>query len=842
MSSAPFQTQRKQVGFRQQLTRFAVGMAMLSQLMSASARPEPGTPAELQQELRSLHELGSVLYVAAHPDDENNQLIGYLARGRGYRTAYLSATRGDGGQNVIGSEFGQTLGLIRTYELLAARREDGGRQYFTRAIDFGFSKDAAETLRIWDREQVLSDMVRVIRTFRPDVMVTRFSPIPGGTHGHHTSSAILALEAFKLAGDPKAFPEQLGELKPWQPKRIFQNGGGFGPRGGGGDNNALRMEIDDKEAPEGLTFGGISGKARSMHKSQGMGGAGGGGGRGTRAESFTLMAGDPATKDIMDGIDTTWARVPNGAEIGKLLEEVLAKFDVKDPWASAPALLKIRSRLATLAPDTVVDEKRQQLDQVLMGCLGLSFESVVANAEIVPGEQFKLEHHVTVRSGLPIRWLGVRQAKSKMFLGKPVDLGPTQAEARTSEMVLLPESTRMSQPYWLRSEHPTGIFQVDDPNLIGTPENQPILPLEQVFEVSGQTLVFPDQPVQLITSKKGTIRRRLEAIPPVSLKFEAEVQLFSPGKTRQITVHATAARAATKGSIHLKAPEGWLVSPTTDASPAAEFSFKQAGDQAQCTFNVTPPKTPSIGELKASITVGGKTYDTQRTEVHYDHIPPLLLQPAARLKGVCLDLIVHGRKVGYLPGAGDSVADCLQQMGYEVTQLKAEDLTPEKLNGLDAVVVGIRLFDVHRDLNLDGLFKFAEQGGNVVMQYNRADGLLETPLTLKISQARVTDETAPVTFLAPEHPVLNTPNKINNEDFNLWIQERGVYFPSQWDAKFTPILASHDPGEQPLKSGLLVADYGKGHFIYTGLAFFRQLPEGVPGAYRLFANLVSLGK
>ena len=370
---------------------------MLAGFLSSSRAAEPRPPTAILQELRSFRELGSVLYIAAHPDDENTQLIAYLARGRNYRTAYLSVTRGDGGQNVLGPEFDEELGVIRTQELLAARRLDGGRQFFTRAIDFGFSKDYRETLRIWDRQQVLADVVRVIRTFRPDVVITRFSPEPGNTHGHHTASAVLALEAFKLAGDPKAFPEQLGELTPWQPKRILLNGGGGGRGGGGTNADLLRIEVGGNDPVSGESFGAIAGRSRAMHKTQGFGNFGGGGG-GARQESFTLLDGEPATNDILDGVDTTWGRVSGGAEIGKLTDEAIAKFNPQDPATSVPALLAIRSRLAALPADRVVDEKRQQLDRILQACLGLSVETVVPQAEVVPGETLELHCTATVRS------------------------------------------------------------------------------------------------------------------------------------------------------------------------------------------------------------------------------------------------------------------------------------------------------------------------------------------------------------------------------------------------------------------------------------------------------------
>lgn len=805
---------------------------------AAEAPPPPaGQPgAAILQDLRRFRELGSVLYVAAHPDDENTQLLTYLARGRGCRTAYLSLTRGDGGQNVLGGEFGSELGLIRTQELLAARRLDGGRQFFTRAMDFGFSKDYRETLNIWDHQQVLADIVRVIRTFRPDVMITRFSTQPGGTHGHHTASAVLALEAYKLAGDPQAFQDQLADLQPWQPKRILQNGGG-----------GLQLDISGVDPVLGESFAAIAGRSRSMHKSQGFGNFGGGRGGGARPESFTLLAGDPATKDILDGVDTTWNRVPGGADVGTLADAVIAKFDPNDAAASVPALLNVRARLAPLPADIVVNEKRRDLDRIIQECTGLSVETAVPQAEVVPGEALKLRHTATVRSAVPVRWVAVRYPVTGAQVAVGAALQPGQAATRDAVQTL-PANTPLSQPYWLRQEPTAGMFRVEDSKLIGRPENPPAFPVQEVFEIGGQTLTVPDEPVQIAADAAkpdagdALPGRRLEVIPPVSLHQATDVRLFAPGAARPVTVEVHAARANTAGSLALDAPAGWKVTPA-----AQPFRLAAVGDRATLTFTVTAPAAATKAAITARAVVNGARFDSDRVEIRYPHIPPLLLQPKAQVKAVALDLAIRGSQVGYLPGAGDSVAEALEQMGYTVTRLTGADLTAEKLRRFDAVVIGVRAFNVRTDLadGLPALFAYVEGGGNVVVQYNRPEGLKTNklaPFDLTLSGQRVTDEHAPVTFLAPDHPALNTPNKITAADFDGWVQERGIYYPTQWDEHFTALLASGDPGEEPLKGGLLVAHSGRGYYVYTGLVFFRQLPAGVPGAYRLFANLVSLGK
>lgn len=816
-------------------------------------KPELTPGAAILQDLRSFNTVGTVLHIAAHPDDENTALITYLARGRGYRMGYLSLTRGDGGQNEIGPEFDEKLGVARTQELLAARKLDGGRQFFTRAIDFGFSKSPEETLRFWDRNQVLSDVVRVIRTFRPDVIVTRFSTTGGGTHGHHTASGILGVEAFKLAGDPKAFPEQLTQgLTVWQPKRVLLNGGGGGPGRGGGraatpGAGTVRMDIGGEDPVTGESFAAIAGRSRGQHITQGFGNFGGrGGGGGPNEQSFTLQGGEPAKDDIMDGVDTTWARFPGGAEIGRLAVDAINQFKGDDPAASVPALLVLRQKLATLSADPVIDDKRAQLDRILQASLGLTVETRAAQPEVVPGEKLSFRSSVGLRSNVPVKWVETRLVYPPTTSRSGQDL--QSGSPRTAEIsATIPADAPLTQPYWLRQEGSSGIARVDDSKLIGTPENAATFPVDYVFEVGGQVLVVRDEPIHVTAGAKGERRRRVDVIPPVSLRFGSEVSLFTPGATRPVPVDIVAARSGTTGTVKLELPAGWKVTPA-----AQPFRLGNVGEKSRVTFNVTSPAEAAVGRVTASAEVGGKRYANDRVEINYAHFPLQLLQPPARARLASFDYAIRGKNIGYLPGAGDDVARCIEQMGYAVTMLKGADLTAEKLRAFDAVVIGVRAFNERDDLatNVPGLFAYVENGGTVIAQYNRPNGLKAQtlgpfPLSIQGSapDLRVTDEKAPVALLQTEHPVVNRPNKISDADFSGWVQERGAYFPSTWDkASYVSIFAMSDPGEAPLNSSVLVGRHGKGYYVYTGLAFFRQLPAGVPGAYRLFANLVSLGK
>ena len=812
-------------------------MSVSSGLLAA----EPPSASAILQELRTFRECGSVLYVAAHPDDENTQFIAYLSKGRGVRTAYLSLTRGEGGQDLIGPEIGDPLGVIRTQELLAARRVDGGQQFFTRAKDFGFSKDYEQTLAKWDRQEVLSDVVRVIREFQPDVLVTRFSPIGGGTHGHHTASTVLALEAFKLAGDPRSFPEQITRdgLTPWQPKRIFWNS-----FRGGGDAKPLRLDIGGYLPLLGQSLGEISALSRSSHRSQGYGSVGT---RGARPDEFLPLDGQPEGKDLFDGINTTWSRYTDGAAVIPLVDEVIAKFNPQEPAASLPALLALHKKVTGLSDNPQLTGKTRQLDRIIQDCLGLHVETTISQFEGTPGETLHFRQTAIKRSVYPAEWLGTELEHAPFGDQQVVALPDDQPISRETTAEI-PADALLTQPYWLREEGTRGTYRVDDPKLIGQPESPSIFTLTQSFRVGGETIYLSNSPIQISADpSKGEIHQQLDIVPPVVLQLERDVELFTPNSQHTVEAEIRAVRAEQNGALSLQAPPGWQIAPS-----AQDFHLAAVGDHQSFSFTITAPAQPATAAITAQATVDGKIYRNSRQEIRYEHIPLQLLQPVARFKAVCLDLAIRGKRVGYLPGAGDRTAESLTAMGYTVTPLTGPDLTPDRLHALDAVVIGVRAFNVRTDLvpGLPALFAYAEAGGTVVEQYNTPNDLKTTrlaPYELELSRDlphnRVTNEQAPVTFLVPQHPVFNTPNRITPADFDGWVQERGLNFPSQWDKQhFTTLLACSDPGEAPLESGLLVADYGKGHFVYTGLSFFRELPAGVPGAYRLFANLVSLGK
>ncbi|MBG8552166.1 PIG-L family deacetylase [Hymenobacter guriensis] len=837
--------------------------------------PKTWTSSEILLGLKKLNVLGSALYLAAHPDDENTRLIAYLANGRLVETGYLSCTRGDGGQNLIGPELREQLGVIRTQELLAARRIDGGRQFFTRANDFGFSKTPEETFTIWDKEQVLADMVWVIRQRRPDVMITRFPPDARAGHGHHTASALLAIEAFSAAADPKRFPEQLKFVQPWQAKRLVWNTGSFFVKPGENMDGYLKLDAGGYNPLLGQSYGEIAARSRSQHKSQGFGSAAT---RGEALEYFQLLKGEPAKTDLFEGVDMTWNRVPGGAAIGKMIDEVIRKYDPSNPSASVAGLLKVRMALGKLPKEASYwdGEKEREIDRLIYGCLGLSLSATSQEASIPSGDKIHINVEALSRSSVPVKLIYIVQvnfhtkeiaiASSEEnqlgLLGQAVE--NLKANKPFSKQIdfIVPSEYSVSQPYWLRDNGTVGMYKIPkvvesidwpmhgsanlvDRDVLGKPENIPVAEVFFVLEVNG-TKIFYTIPVQYKSTDpvEGEKYRPLTVVPPVAVNIGGRAYVFADNQPKTVPVTLRAGKAGVKGSVALTLPAGWKAEP-------ASISFDLLAKDADQTvyFQVQPGAgaAEGKGELRAVATVDDQPYTRGIQTIQYNHIPTQTLFPEAVAPLVKLNLKRKGQEIGYLMGAGDEVPDALRQVGYSVTLLKPEDITEERLRRFDAVVLGVRAYNtVDRLRSLQPtLLRYVEQGGNLVVQYvvNRGTVLPEIgPYPLTLSNDRVTVENAPVTLLNPKQPLLNTPNKITAQDFEGWVQEQGLYYPSKWDPKYQTVISAHDPGEPAKESAILVADYGKGHYIYTGLSFFRELPAGVPGAYRLLTNMVSLGK
>ncbi|MGB8510539.1 MAG: PIG-L family deacetylase [Pyrinomonadaceae bacterium] len=817
-------------------------------LLSLTLRAQPPVvknAAETELALKKLNVMGSVLYVAAHPDDENTALLAYLAGERGVRTGYLSLTRGDGGQNLLGTEKGELLGLVRTQELLAARRIDGAEQFFTRAVDFGFTKSPDETLRIWNHDLVLADVVWVIRSFRPDVIITRFPTTGEGGHGQHTASAILATEAFDAAGDPARFPEQLKYVGVWKPKRLLWNSFNFRP--GERPANFQSLAIADVGAYNSLlgrSYTEIAATSRSMHKSQGFGAAER---RGSAPNYFANLKGDAPGKDILDGVDLTWARVPGGAAVGKLLEEAARAYRPTDPAAILPLLLRAHAEMGRLvAADPLVALKRGELLEAIRACAGLWTEAIAAEAFVTPGGELKINATLVNRSDFPLRLESIGLPDGNAPRAINADLKSNQP--LTVELsVRVPADAGFSQPYWLRAEHGQGTFEVGDARLVGSPQNAPAIPLTLNMTAgdAGEKLVF-EIPAQFRRTDpvRGEVYRPVEIVPPVVVNLEEKVVVFPDRQPKKVRVSLRSNVAGeTSGKLKLRLPEGWRATPE-----AANISLREKGEEQNTTFTVTPAATQAAGALAAEFESGGKLFTRGLLEIDYPHIPRQTLFPIAKAKLVRLDLQKRGAQIAYIMGSGDEVPDALRQIGYGVTLLSDGDLEATDLKKFDAVVTGVRAYNTRSALRAaqKRLLDYVEAGGTLVVQYNTPDnslaGLRLGPYPFKLSQDRVTIEEAPVKVLLPDDALMNAPNKITPSDFDGWVQERGLYFASEWDEKYQTPFESHDPGEKELRGSTLVARYGKGTYIYTSLAWFRQLPAGVPGAYRLFVNMISVGK
>ncbi len=824
---------------------YLLSIAFIITFSIQAQKPNKPTTSEIHEAIKKLNFLGSVLYVAAHPDDENTRLISYMANEVKARTAYLSITRGDGGQNLIGPEIREQLGVIRTQELLAARRTDGGEQMFTRANDFGYSKHPDETLAIWDKDKVLSDVVWAIRRFQPDVIINRFNHrTPGSTHGHHTSSAMLSIEAFDLVNNPSMYPNQLQYVSTWQPQRLFFNTSWwfYGSREKfeeADKTNLLSMDTGVYFPSSGLSNNEIAALSRSQHKSQGFGSTGT---RGSQLEYIELIKGElPTDKtNIFEGIDTSWNRVKGGNAIGEILSKVEADFDFTNPSASVSELVKAYAMIQKLENEHWKTIKSKEIKDIIAACSGLYLEAVSSHAHSTNGSDIELSIETINRSKS-----NVILENFKIATGATVEktIPMTDNTSFKFKEQLSISNQNYSAPYWLSEKGTLGMYKVDDRQLIGKPETPRHLNVTFNLIIENVRIPFTKSIVYKTNDPvKGEVYKPFEIIPEVSAKIAEKVIIFENDKQKEIPVVVKAGRNNLNGSVKLAHPKGWTVYPESQ-----NVSIDNKGQEQTLLFTVIPPKNQSEGALTPMVTIGKKTYTKELIEVDYDHIPYQTILMPSESRIVRLDIQKKGENIGYIEGAGDVVPESLQQIGYNVVTIKPEDINPETLSRFDAVVVGIRAYNVVDELKFKQkhLFDFVEKGGNMIVQYNTSRRLKVdelAPYALKLGRDRVTDEFAEVRFLNPNHELMSFPNKITQDDFKGWTQERGLYFPSEWAEEFTPILSINDKGETPKEGSLLVAKHGKGHYIYTGLSFFREFPAGVPGAYRLFANMLSIGK
>jgi len=815
-------------------------------IVAVAQAPKKPTASEIYHDLQKLNFVGSALYIAAHPDDENTRLISYLVNDVHANTVYLSITRGDGGQNLVGPELRELLGVIRTQELLEARKIDGGYQFFTRANDFGYSKNPEETFEFWTKNEVLGEVVMTIRKFRPDIIVNRFDHrSPGSTHGHHTASAMLSLEAFDMADDASKFQKSAAEYRLWKPQRLFFNTSWwfYGSQENfekADKKNLVSVETGSYFPALGLSNGEIASLSRSMHKSQGFGSTGS---RGSETEYLELLKGSkPSDNNLFEGINTTWSRLEGGKEIGAILNPLEANFNFKNPSEMLPQLLKAYPLVSNLKDTHWRKIKLEQLKQLILDCGGIFIEAVSEANSINPNENFKVTVEAVNRGNADVVLQSVKNSEGKMLWNESAVLPFNEDKKLEITVNSGTHNPKYSSPYWLNEKGSVGMYAAPE-TLIGLPETPTLEQLTFELQFGNATIPFTKDIIYKFNDPvKGEVYRPLEFLPEVTASIPEKVLIFANDEAETVSVIVRAGKDSISGTISLQHPEGWQVAPSQQT-----FQLDRNGETKTFNFTVTPPSGQSEGFLKPIVNAEGRIFDRELVTIDYDHIPYQSVLLPSEAKVAKIDIKKKGQNIGYINGAGDAIPESLKQIGYSLTTIDPSNISAENLQNFDAIVVGIRAYNTVPELTFaqPALNKYIENGGTLIVQYNTSRGLVTenlAPYELKLSRDRVTDEFSEVKILAPENPILNTPNKITQTDFEGWVQERGLYFPDEWAKEFTPILGMHDKGEKMTKGSLLVAKYGKGYYIYTGLSFFRELPAGVPGAYRLFANMLSIGK
>ena len=806
--------------------RFLLPLFFLPLFLTAQSSRQMNA-AEIKLGIQKLGVTGSVLYIAAHPDDENTRLLTWLSKGKKVRAAYLSLTRGDGGQNLIGTEQAEELGLIRTQELLAARRIDGAEQYFSRAIDFGFSKTAEETFQIWNKDRLLGDVILTIREFWPDININQFPPDVRAGHGNHSASAILAIEGFAAAADPTRFPN-LGN--PWQAKRILWNTYNFG-----GNNTTspdqLKIDVGGYNALLGKSYGELAAESRSEHKSQGFGSPSQ---RGPEFEYFALLGGDPAQTDLFNDVDISWNNVAGGDKIAALIRKINLDFNVVNPAASVSDLLLLRSLLKNVDHEALRRYKLKQVEELILSCAGIWFEINSLQPQYAVGDSIRTR--VTAIS-LMADSLELPVSICEQLSGMPFTT--LSGKLLTREGKIAPQP--VTQPYWLTYNRSLGSYNTG-PDAMDMPESKPIA---GVFSVKiGNEVLNVERPIyyKYTDPVKGEIYSPLIITPPVVVS-PSQKMIFSDDATPQvIRVKITAKKDKIAGNVSLESSD-----PVIAVGEAVPFRLEKKGDVVYVDLQFHPVKNGkrnALSEIRILAEVEGKRYSSDEKTISYDHLPSISYFPVAEFKYLNSDIKTAGKRIAYITGAGDRIPESLRIIGYSVDVFSPAGILNQNLNAYDAVIAGVRLYNVDADAGkiTPGILEYVKNGGTYLVQYNVSHSLKTGsigPYPFKLGNKRVTDETAPVTFLDATHRLVTYPNKITLSDFNNWVQERGLYFVSEFDSHYEALFSMHDPGEPANNGSLIVSDYGKGQFIYTSLSFFRQLPAGVPGAYRLFVNLIA---
>ncbi|EFK33660.1 Uncharacterized proteins, LmbE homologs [Chryseobacterium gleum] len=807
----------------------------------------PLKSSEIYRDLKTLKHLPKVLYLAAHPDDENTGLLSWLINDQNVETGYLSLTRGDGGQNLLGTEQGAALGLIRTHELLEARKLDGAQQFFTRAIDFGFSKNTTDTFKQWNADSITADVVWVIRQFRPDVIICRFPPTAAAGHGQHAASAVVAEKAFKLAGDKNAFPDQLKYVNVWQPKRVLWNTFRFGGVNTTAENQ-LKVTVGQYDAQLGMGYGELAGLSRSLHKSQG---AGTQSVAGIRTEYFSHVVGEPAKTTLFDGVTKTWTSQGN-ADIDKALDQIITAFNFNTPEQSLPALLALRKKIMMLKDSDLKKDKIKSLDHIILSCAGFMGEVATNQAEAVAGDHYNFRLNLISRSADPVvlenvKWLNQSESLNRLL--------SKDSLITIQHDIQIPTDAALTEPYWLaKPPANAATFSVPDETLIGLPEAESPLNVLVGLKIGSEKFqVKLPLSFKKLDPVRGDVVEALRIVPAVELKFTQPLYLVKENEDLHLSLHlkVNSDKQLGKGNLNLMYNGEKLGGTDVNSFNGKDFTVD---------YVIPKSRLASINssrlQLDANFVADGVTYNKKQVLIQYPHLPSLQYFAPAMVTVMKGDIQAKIKKVGYIEGAGDFIPEFLRIAGVQVEVLKDGDFygntdasgsNQNKLSQYDAIVLGVRANNTEKKLGrwMPFLYSYVKEGGNLVMQYNTNQDTTVDQLGMynfSIANKRVTEENATVTFLNPNHKLLNFPNKITADDFKGWVQERGAYFPAQWDAAYEPLFEMHDTDEEPLKGSTLYARYGKGNFIYTPLAFFRQLPAGNVGAARLFFNFLSAQK
>ena len=811
------------------------------QLALFAQTPKTYTASEIGQQINKLNVLGSVLYIAAHPDDENTRLLAYLANEKLYRTGYLSLTRGDGGQNLIGDEQGMDLGLIRTQELLAARRIDGAEQFFSRAYDFGFCKTSVEALKTWGHDKILSDVVWVIRKFKPDVIITRFPEDTRAGHGHHAASGILAREAFIAAADASQFPEQLKlGVTVWQAKRLLWNTFNFGSTNTQSEDQ-FKMDVGMYNPLLGKSYGEIAALGRSQHKSQGFGVPAQ---RGAAIEYFLTVKGQTPVKDLMDGVDASWNRVSKETNSNqRIIDGIIKNYSMEHPENSVSELVRLYKQLDKIKDTYWKEQKQNELTKLIENCSGLFLEATANNQYAVIGDSLQITATINNRLGIKIENADIKMEENIHAF----DSLEKNININYKLPFFIKSDTKASQPYWLQNKMDKGSFNIEDQQLIGKAESDPLSILFNI-KINGVNFTFKKPVSYKYTDPvKGELYEPVQIVNPLFVSSSPALIIFKEQE-----------KNATQ-SVHFTVQANRIIKDQLKFSTVTD---NESIDVYDSLINFAKGERKTVDVVINSNAVASNTKDHYGAKlssksfnepqyyamhkISYDHIPDINYNYYDQVPVLKIDLKTAGNLVGYIAGAGDKIPQALEQIGYRVVILKASDITANNLKQFDAIITGVRAYNINEWLSnsYDALMQYVKNGGVLLTQYNTSSSIgpvkaKMSPYPFNISRSRITDEEAHVNFLLPNHPALNYPNKITQKDFEGWVQERSIYNAENIDGKYERILSMKDPNENEQDGSLIIANYGKGRFVYTGLVFFRELPAGVPGAYRLFANLIA---